>query len=156
MTCRNFRYDLLRGGGGNGSPTSDHRRTSFETAAPVFDRKVPRAGCTRNNRILSLPPFEHGIAPSRYGGIATSIDGERPALMLWWFRRPIRAVPCSARARERQYSRTSSPDRSQSRLLANARRISRLPRFRSRRGRVRANNRLSGSSRSPPLPPRRP
>src|SRR3546814_17179687 len=80
MTCRNFRYDLLRGGAGNGSPTSDHRRTSFETAAPVFDRKVPRAGCTRNNRILSLPPFEHGIAPSRYGGIATSIDGERPAL----------------------------------------------------------------------------
>src|SRR3546814_8937143 len=124
MTCRNFRYDLLRGGAGNGSPTSDHRRTSFETAAPVFDRKVPRAGCTRNNRILSLPPFEHGIAPSRYGGIATSIDGERPALMLWWFRRPIRAVPCSARARERQYSRTSSPDRSQSRLLDNSRGIS--------------------------------
>src|SRR3546814_9240852 len=122
MTCRNFRYDLLRGGAGNGSPTSDHRRTSFETAAPVFDRKVPRAGCTRNNRILSLPPFEHGIAPSRYGGIAPSIDGERPALMLWWFRRPIRAVPCSARPRERQYSRTSSPDRSQSRLLDNARR----------------------------------
>src|SRR3546814_11132870 len=101
MTCRNFRYDLLRGGAGNGSPTSDHRRTSFETAAPVFDRKVPRAGCTRNNRILSLPPFAHGIAPSRYGGIATSIDGERPALMLWWFRRPIRAVPCSSRALER-------------------------------------------------------
>src|SRR3546814_19222243 len=72
MTCRNFRYDLLRGGAGNGSPTSDHRRTSFETAAPVFDRKVPRAGCTRNNRILSLPPFEPGLAPSRYGGIASS------------------------------------------------------------------------------------
>src|SRR3546814_6035817 len=99
MTCRNFRYDLLRGGAGNGSPKSDHRRTSFETAAPVFDRKVPRAGCTRNNRILSLPPFEHGIAPSRYVDIATPIAGERTALILWWFRRPTPPAHVSPRAR---------------------------------------------------------
>src|SRR3546814_19034461 len=109
MTSRNFRYDLLRGGVGNGSPTSDHRRPSFETAAPVFDRKVPRAGCTRNNRILSLPPFEPGIAPSRFGGIATSIDGERPAPTLSCFRRPVRALPCSARSRDPPYSLHSHP-----------------------------------------------
>src|SRR3546814_17784065 len=103
MTCRNFRYDLLRGGAGNGSPTSDHRRTSFETAAPVFDRKVPRAGCTRNNRILTLPPFQHGIEPTRYGGIAPSIDGERHAHRRRALRRTIPIGTAVGRERGGEY-----------------------------------------------------